>query len=284
VGAVITTVISTALLFLQSRRRQRTFERVVTGLLAVVTVGFLAGLVVSPPDPAQAVAGLVPRLQGVDSALLAVGMLGATVMPHAIYLHSALIRDRHGRADPDCAEPMLRTIRTDVGLAMAVAGTVNVGMLLLAASTLFGLQVDGLQAAHQAIGDQLGPVIATLFALALLASGLASTSVGGYAGAVIMDGLLHRRIPILWRRVLTAVPALILLGVGLDPTRMLIISQVILSFGIPFALVPLVRIAADRQLMHLVPTRQATVTVAWLVIGVVSALNLILIGLTVASL
>ncbi len=283
-GAVITTVVSTALLFLQSRRRQRTFERVVTGLLAVVTVGFLAGLVVSPPDAAAAAAGLVPRLQGVDSALLAVGMLGATVMPHAIYLHSALIRDRHGRADPDCAEPMLRTIRTDVGLAMAVAGTVNVGMLLLAASTLFGLQVDGLQAAHQAVGDQLGVVIATLFALALLASGLASTSVGGYAGAVIMDGLLHRRIPILWRRVLTAVPALILLGVGLDPTRMLIISQVILSFGIPFALVPLVRIAADRQLMHLVPTRRATVTVAWLVIGVVSALNLILIGLTVTSL
>jgi manganese transport protein len=282
-GAVITTAVSTALLFLQSRRRQRTFERVVTGLLAVVTVGFLAGLVVSPPDAAAAAAGLVPRLQGVDSALLAVGMLGATVMPHAIYLHSALIRDRHGRADPDCAEPMLRTIRTDVGLAMAIAGTVNVGMLLLAASTLFGLQVNGLEAAHQAVGDQLGVVIATLFGLALLASGLASTSVGGYAGAVIMDGLLHRRIPILWRRVLTAVPALILLGVGLDPTRMLIISQVILSFGIPFALVPLVRIAADRQLMHLVPTRRATVAVAWLVIGVVSALNLILIGLTVTS-
>ena len=218
-----------------------------------------------------------------DSALLAVGMLGATVMPHAIYLHSALIRDRHGRADPDCAAPMLRAIRTDVGLAMAVAGTVNVGMLLLAASTLFGLQVDGLQAAHLAVGDQLGPVIATLFALALLASGLASTSVGGYAGAVIMDGLLHRRIPILWRRVLTAVPALVLLGLELEPTRLLIISQVILSFGIPFALVPLVRIAADRQLMHLVPTRRSTLLVAWLVIGVVSTLNLILIGLTIIS-
>jgi manganese transport protein len=249
----------------------------------VVTVGFLAGLVVSPPDPADAAVGLIPRLQGVDSALLAVGMLGATVMPHAIYLHSALIRDRHGRADPDCAAPMLRTIRTDVGLAMAVAGTVNVGMLLLAASTLFGLQVDGLHAAHQSVGDQLGTGIATLFALALLASGLASTSVGGYAGAVIMDGLLRRRIPILWRRVLTAIPALILLGLGLEPTRLLIISQVILSFGIPFALVPLVRIAADQQLMHLVPTRRGTILVAWLVIGVVSTLNMILIGLTITS-
>jgi manganese transport protein len=282
-GALITTAVSTGLLFLQNTRSQQTFERVITGMLAIVTIGFLAGLVASPPDPAQAVAGLVPRLDGAESAILAVGMLGATVMPHAIYLHSALIRDRHGRADPDCAAPMLRSIRLDVGLAMLVAGTVNVGMLLLAASTLFGLNIDGLQAAHSAIGAELGPVLAGLFALALLASGLASTSVGGYAGAVIMDGLLHRRIPILWRRVLTAVPALILLALGLEPTRLLILSQVILSFGIPFALVPLVRIASDPDLMHLVPTRRATIGVAWLVIGVVTTLNVILIVLTVAE-
>jgi manganese transport protein len=161
-GALITTAVSTALLFLQNSRSQRTFERVITGMLAIVTVGFLAGLVASPPDPAQAIAGLVPKLSGTESAVLAVGMLGATVMPHAIYLHSALIRDRHGRADPDCAAPMLRTIRLDVGLAMLVAGTVNVGMLLLAASTLFGLHVDGLQAAHSAIGAELGPLLAGL--------------------------------------------------------------------------------------------------------------------------
>ena len=129
----------------------------------------------------------------------------------------------------------------------------------------------------------MGPLIALLFALALLASGLASTSVGGYAGSVIMDGLLRRRIPIIWRRVLTAVPALILLGLGLEPTRLLILSQVILSFGIPFALVPLVRIASDPKLMHLVPTKRATIGVAWLVIGVVSLLNVILIVLTVAG-
>ena len=283
-GALITTAVSTALLFLQNSRSQRTFERVITGMLAIVTVGFLAGLVASPPDPAQAIAGLVPKLSGTESAVLAVGMLGATVMPHAIYLHSALIRDRHGRADPDCAAPMLRTIRLDVGLAMLVAGTVNVGMLLLAASTLFGLHVDGLQAAHSAIGAELGPLLAGLFALALLASGLASTSVGGYAGSVIMDGLLRRRIPIIWRRLLTAVPALILLGLGLEPTRLLILSQVILSFGIPFALVPLVRIAADPELMRMVPTRRATIGVAWLVIGIVTTLNLILIVLTVRGL
>jgi manganese transport protein len=278
-GAVITTAVSTALLVVQNRRSQRTFERVITGLLAIVFVGFLSGLVISPPDPAAAVRGLVPRLAGAESALLAVGMLGATIMPHAVYLHSALVRDRHGKADPDCAVSTLGAIRLDVVSAMLVAGTVNVGMLLLAASTLFGLPVDGLQQAQAAVSATLGPVVATMFALGLLASGLASTSVGGYAGAVIMDGLLHRRIPLLARRLITAVPALVLLAAGLDPTRLLIISQVVLSFGIPFALVPLVRIAGDRSLMILAPSRRLTIVLAWVVVAVVVTFNAALIVL-----
>jgi manganese transport protein len=282
-GAVITTMVSTALLMLQNQRRQRTFERVITGMLIIVAVGFLAGLVISPPDPAEAAAGLMPRLAGAQSALLAVGMLGATVMPHAVYLHSALVRDRHGVADVGCALPVLKGIRADVTAAMMLAGSVNVGMLLLAAGTLPGLQIDGLRAAHAAIASQLGGWIGLVFALGLLASGLASTSVGGYAGAVIMDGLLQRRVPLLARRLVTAVPALILLAAGIEPTKALIISQVILSFGIPFALIPLVRIAGNASAMRLVPTRRATIAVAWLVIVVVSALNLILIALTVVA-
>ncbi|HYP45126.1 MAG TPA: Nramp family divalent metal transporter [Propionibacteriaceae bacterium] len=282
-GALITAVVSTAVLFIADRGGQRSFERVITAMLAVVTVGFLTGLVVSPPSAGPAMAGLVPRLAGADSALLAVGMLGATVMPHAVYLHSALVRDRHGKADATCARPVLQAIRADVVLAMVVAGTVNVGMLLLAASTLYGLDVDGLQSVHAALGGQLGGVVATLFALALLASGLASTSVGGYAGAVIMDGLLRRRIPIIWRRVITAVPALVLLGLGFDATRLLILSQVVLSFGIPFALVPLVRLARDPDLMRLVPTRRATVATAWVVVGVIVTLNAALVVLLVVS-
>lgn len=282
-GALITTAVSTALLLLQSRRRQRTFERVITGMLGVVTVGFLAGLVLGPPDPAALVGGLVPRLQGADSALLAVGMLGATVMPHAVYLHSALVTDRHGRADADSAVRVLDGVRLDVVLAMVLAGTVNIGMLLVAAANLFGVPVDGLPGAAAAIGDRLGDVIATLFGLALLASGLASTSVGGYAGSVIMAGLLRRRVPLLTRRLVTAVPAVVLLAVGLDPTRLLIGSQVVLSFGIPFALVPLVRIAADRELMRLVPTRRVVLVLAWVVVAVVVALNAGLIVLTLAG-
>ncbi|HEY9294251.1 MAG TPA: Nramp family divalent metal transporter [Microlunatus sp.] len=281
VGALITTGVSTALLVLQDRTRQREFERVITGLLAVVTLGFLAGLVIQPPDPAAAIAGLRPRLAGTESARLAVGMLGATVMPHVVYLHSALVRDRYGRVDPDRIPAMIRTTRTDVTLAMIVAGAVNVGMLLLAASALFGLPgVDSLEGAHQALGDQLGAAIGLLFALALLASGLASTSVGGYAGAVIMDGLLRRRVPILARRLITAVPALILLGLGLDATQMLIWSQVMLSFGIPFALIPLVRIVQDRRLMGVAPTGRLTIIIAWLVVALVITLNLLLLVLT----
>ena len=281
-GAVVTAGVSTALLYVQ-RYGQPSFEKLITGLLGVVTVGFLAGLFVDPPDVGDAAAGLVPRLAGTDSALLAVGMLGATVMPHAVYLHSALVRDRHGRADAHCARPVLGAIKADVALAMVVAGSVNIGMLLLSGSALFGLQLEGLTEVHAAIGVSLGELVAVLFALALLASGLASTSVGGYAGAVIMEGLLHRRIPLLWRRLVTAIPALVLLGLGADPTRLLILSQVVLSFGIPFALVPLVRLARDPRLMALVPTRRATLAVAWAVVAAIVTLNALLIVLLVVA-
>ncbi|HSU34537.1 MAG TPA: Nramp family divalent metal transporter [Propionibacteriaceae bacterium] len=278
-GAVITVAVSMGLLAVQSQRGQKPFERVITGMLAIVTIGFLAGLIVSPPDAEGALRGLQPRLAGVDSALLAVGMLGATVMPHAVYLHSALVRDRHGKADATRVTGVLGAIRLDVVLAMVLAGSVNISMLLLSASALFGLNLEGLTEVHAAITDNLGNVIGTLFALALLASGLASTSVGGYAGAVIMAGLLHRRIPLMARRILTAVPALGLLIWGLDPTRLLIWSQVILSFGIPFALIPLVRIARDKKLMALAPTRRTTVALAWLIAVLIIALNTVLLVL-----
>ena len=278
-GAVITVAVSMGLLAVQSQRGQKPFERVITGMLAIVTIGFLAGLIVSPPDAEGALRGLQPRLAGVDSALLAVGMLGATVMPHAVYLHSALVRDRHGKADAQRVTGVLGAIRLDVVLAMVLAGSVNISMLLLSASALFGLNLEGLTEVHAAIADNLGTVIGTLFALALLASGLASTSVGGYAGAVIMAGLLRRRIPLMARRILTAVPALGLLIWGLDPTRLLIWSQVILSFGIPFALIPLVRIARDKTLMALAPTRRTTVALAWLIAVLIIALNTVLLVL-----
>ncbi|MFI7191689.1 Nramp family divalent metal transporter [Nocardia nova] len=283
-GGVITGVVSMALLTVQNRRGQQPFERVIIGLLAVIAIGFLAGVVISPPSPSGVAGGLVPRFDGAQSVLLAAAMIGATVMPHAIYLHSGLTRDRHGCTEPGPRRSrLLRATRMDVGLAMIIAGAVNLAMLLMAAATLGGRDVDSIESAHAAVREVLGPWAALLLAVALLASGLASTSVGAYAGAMIMDGLLRRKVPLLLRRVVTLIPALLILAAGVDPTRALIVSQVVLSFGIPFALIPLVRFTGDRSLMGADANHRATTVAAWLIAAVISALNLLLIYLTVAG-
>ena len=196
IGGVITGSVSMVLLLVQDRRGQQPFERVIIGLLAVIAIGFLTSTVVAPPPPGAVVGGLLPRFDGTESVLIAAAMLGATVMPHAVYLHSGLVRDRHGhQPEGPVRSRLLRVTKIDVGLAMLLAGAVNLSMLLVAATTLRGREgVDSIDGAHAAVADTLGQVVALLFALGLLASGLASTSVGAYAGAMIMDGLLQRRI------------------------------------------------------------------------------------------
>jgi len=281
-GGVITGVVSLALLMIGDLRGQRVFERVITGLLLIITIGFLASLVVNPPPAAAVADGLIPRFDGVDSVLLATAMLGATVMPHAVYLHSGLARDRHGHppAGPDRAR-LLRVTRWDVGIAMLVAGTVNLALLLVAATNLRGKEgTDTIDGAHAAVSEALGPGVALFFAIALLASGLASTSVGAYAGAMIMQGLLRKKFPLLVRRLVTLVPALLVLASGVDPTRALVLSQVVLSFGIPFALVPLVRLTGNRVLMGADVNRSVTSALAWLVAALITMLNVALIYLT----
>jgi manganese transport protein len=282
VGGIIVGVISMALLAMQSRYGQRPFEFVVMGLLAIITVGFLAGLIVNPPDGGAIIGGLVPRFAGTDSVLLAASMLGATVMPHAIYVHSALARDRHGIAEgAGETARILRATKWDVVIALGIAGLVNIGMLLLAAVNLRNVAgTDTIQGADAAISVALGPGIALIFAIGLLASSLASTSVGSYAGATIMAGLLKRRIPIFVRRVVTLIPALLILGLSVDPTLALVLSQVLLSFGIPFALIPLARLTSDRALMGVsVNNRFMRIALGTIVVLVVS-LNVALIILT----
>ena len=280
-GAVITGAVSLFLLAVQNRRGQRPFERVITGLLLVIAVGFLAGLFVSPPSASGVAGGLVPEFSGAESVLIAAAMLGATVMPHAVYLHSGLARDRHGKPEPQQRGRLLRSTRFDVGLAMLLAGTVNLGMLLLAATNLQGVSgVDSIAGAHSAVASALGPAIALLFAIGLLASGLASTSVGAYAGAMIMQGLLRKRIPLLLRRLVTLLPALAVVASGVDPSRALVVSQVVLSFGIPFALVPLVRMTSDRALMGPETNHRITTALAWLIAAVIITLNMTLLYLT----
>jgi manganese transport protein len=285
VGGIITGAISMLLLSIRDRRGQLLFERVITGLLLIIAVGFAASFFVATPPPEAVVGGLVPRFRGTESVLLAAAILGATVMPHAVYLHSSLVLDRHGHPEPGHDRRwLLRVTRVDVVLAMAVAGMVNAAMLLVAAINLEGnkesASIDG---AYTAIHNTLGPTIALLFAIGLLASGLASSSVGAYAGAMIMQGLLHLSVPMLVRRLVTLCPAVAILALGLDPTRALVLSQVVLSFGIPFAVLPLVRLTSNRELMGRDVNHPVTTVVGWAVAILISALNVVLIYLTVAG-
>ncbi|MFZ4892835.1 Nramp family divalent metal transporter [Plantibacter sp. Mn2098] len=282
-GGVIVGIASMVLLAVQSRHGQRSFEIVILSLLGVIAVGFLAGLFVSPVDWGDASGGLVPRFDGPQTVLLAASMLGATVMPHAIYLHSALSRDRHGaQTETSVVKRLIVATRWDVAAALVIAGAVNIAMLLLAAASLSGVQgTDSIEGAHAAITAALGPVIGGIFAVGLLASGLASTSVGSYAGAAIMGGLLKVRIPLMTRRVITLIPALVILSLGIDPTLALVLSQVFLSLGIPFALIPLVRLTGSRTVMGVHVDALVTRVIAWAVVVLIVALNLALIYLTV---
>jgi manganese transport protein len=283
VGGIIVGVASTALLAVQSRRSQRTFEFVVMGLLLIITIGFVSGLFFTDVSWGEAAAGVLPRFAGADSVLIAASMLGATVMPHAIYVHSALARDRYG-ARPSDLRRLLRATRWDVVASMFVAGGVNIAMLLLAAASLQGVGgTDTIEGAQAAIATALGPGVGVLFGVGLLASGLASTSVGCYAGASIMAGLLHVRIPLIIRRVLTLVPALVILASGMDPTWALVLSQVLLSLGIPFALTPLVWLTGRRTVMGTFVNSVAMQIVAWLVLTLIVALNVLLVWLTLSG-
>jgi manganese transport protein len=284
-GGIITGAVSLLLLRVQDQRGQRIFERVITGLLLVIAIGFTASFFVATPPPGDVLGGLVPRFLGNESVLLAAAILGATVMPHAVYLHSGLARDRHGHPEPGSERRrLLRITRLDVGLAMVVAGAVNVAMLLVAALNMRGRgDISSIEMAYAAVHDTVSPLIATLFAIGLLASGLASASVGAYAGAMIMQGLLHRSVPMVLRRTVTLAPALVILAVGLDPTRTLVLSQVVLSFGIPFALIPLVRLTSDRALMGADTNHRVTTGVGWVIGTLISVLNVVLICLTVSA-
>jgi manganese transport protein len=284
-GGLIVGLASMVLLTLQSHRSQRSFELVIITLLGVILVGFVSGLFFTEADPAALLSGIVPRFAGTDSVLLATSMLGATVMPHVIYLHSALVRDRHGvSAEPARQRELLKATRLDVGAALLIAGAINIAMLLLAAAALRGVDgTDSIEGAHAAIVAALGGGVGVVFAVGLLASGLASTSVGTYAGSAIMGGLLKVRIPLLVRRVVTLVPALVVLALGFDPTQALVLSQVVLSFGIPFALVPLVALASPKSLMGEFANAPWLRVAGWTSTAAIVAINVLLIVLVIVG-
>jgi manganese transport protein len=278
-AGVMTAIVSFAVLSLQ-RRGHRRFEVVIAGMLGVVLLGFLYDTLRIGFEPGAAAAGLVPGFEGTDSVLLATGILGATVMPHVIYLHSALMQNRVPVTSDDDRRRVLRFQRWDVAIAMTLAGLANMAMLIVAAS-LFHEQgltgVESLEDAHAGFGELVGGGAALAFALALLASGLASSSVGTLAGQVVMQGFIARTIPIVLRRLVTMAPALIVLAVGVNPTKALVISQVVLSFGNPFALVPLLLLTRRRDVMGVLVNRRVTTVAAAIVAVAIIALNMFLL-------
>lgn len=282
VGAVITAAVAMLILRIGDRHGQGALERVIMGFLVLIAVGFMAGLFIDPPAAAPLAEGLIPSFEGAESILLASGIIGATVMPHVIYLHSSLTTTRLGsRGEGRSVRELLAATRTDVTLALILAGMLNLSLLVVAATSLEGLPgTDTLQGVHEVVKSELGVGVALLFAVALLGSGLASTSVGSAAGAEVMHGLLGVRLPLMVRRVVTLIPALVVLGLGAEPSRALVVSQVVLSIGIPFALIPLVVLTARRGVMGEHVNRHGTTIAACVVAAIVIALNVSLLWLT----
>src|ERR687887_272978 len=279
-AALITGATAFAVLGLQ-RCGFRPFEATIAALVGFIGVCYLGEIFkAKPPLGTVAHHAVVPQFAGGESVLLAVGILGATVMPHVIYLHSALLQDRVLPRTDDERRRLFRFTRVDVMIAMSIAGLINVAMLVVAASTFYksGLtNVESLETAHKTLTGLLGGHSSTLFALALLGSGLSSSTVGTLAGQVVMQGFIRRRIPVTLRRLVTMFPALIVIGLGLDPSRTLVISQVVLSFGIPFALIPLVIFTSKRSIMGPLVNHRATTIVATLIASLISALNVFLL-------
>jgi manganese transport protein len=278
-GGLVTGGVAFALLALQTRGDRR-FIGAVTALFAVILVAFLVMVLRVRIDPAGVAAGLVPRFHGAESLVLATGILGATVMPHAIYLHSALVPSTTTATTVAQRRRALSAQRVDVTAAMGLAGLVNAAMLIVAAALFAGsglADTDTLAGAHAGFATALDGTAAAVFALALLASGFASASVGTYAGQVVLAGFLRRRIPLFTRRALTLLPALAVLALGVEPTWALVVSQVVLSFGIPFALVPLLLLTRRRDVMGELVNRRRTTLLGGAVAAVIVTLNAVLL-------
>ena len=279
-AGLITGVIAFAILGLQTRGVRR-FEIAITALLGIIFAGFLYETLRVGPTVHGSLGGLIPGLHGSGSLYLAVGIIGATVMPHAIYLHSALTNGRMPVRNDAERRRVLRFERLDVVIALGLAGLVNMAMLAVAAKLFHTPALHGLstlQEAHAQIGNLVGGGAALAFAVALLASGASSSSVGTYSGQVVMSGFVNIRLPLLARRAVTMLPALAVLAAGVSPTSALVLSQVVLSFGIPFALIPLVMLTSRRDVMGSHANSRPVALAAWGCAGVITALNVFLIA------
>jgi manganese transport protein len=280
IAGLVTAVITFLILGLE-RYGFRSLEVVITVLVAVVALSYLLETFLDKPHwPTVFFHAVIPQFSGTESVLLATGILGATVMPHVIYLHSALTQDRVVTRHPEQQRKLFRYELIDIFIAMGLAGLINMAMLIMAASTFFnaGLtEIGTIEEAHRTLEPLLGSAASWIFAVSLLASGLSSSSVGTMAGQVIMQGFLHFHIPAWIRRLVTMFPSLIVIFIGFDPTRTLVISQVVLSFGLPFAIIPLIMFTSRRDIMGPLVNRKITNVAASLAAMLIIALNLFLL-------
>ncbi len=275
VAGFITAAIAFAILELQ-RRGFRSFEIAIAALLGIVFAGFLYQTLRIGPSASASLRGLIPSLGSSSQLYLAVGIVGATVMPHVIYLHSALTKGRMPAHNDAERRRVLRFERLDVLIALSLAGLINLAMLAAAAKLFHVSGLSGLstiEGAHHQLGRLVGGGAALAFAVALLASGASSSSVGTYAGQVVMAGFIGVRIPVYVRRGVTMLPALVILAIGVSPTSALVLSQVVLSFGIPFAVIPLVVLTGRRDVMGAQVNRRVISIFAYAVAALVTAMN-----------
>jgi manganese transport protein len=286
VAGVLTAIVTFIILALQSRGI-RPIEAVIGALVGVIAVCYLIEMVIGTPDWGMiGLHAFVPQFSDSESIFLAVGILGATVMPHVIFLHSSLTQDRIRPANEMQAKRLLKFEIIDVAIAMGLAGLINAAMLIMAASTFHATgnsDIGSIEQAHQTLTPLLGGASSTVFAIALLASGLSSATVGTMAGQVVMQGFLKRSIPLWVRRGVTMIPALAVIAIGFEPTATLVISQVVLSFGIPFALIPLAIFTSRRKLMGGLVNRPLTKIAVSLVAALIVGLNMYLLYSTLTG-
>ncbi|MBO2536705.1 Nramp family divalent metal transporter [Rummeliibacillus suwonensis] len=277
-AALITAVCSFAILELQ-RRGVRPFEAGISGMVMMVVLAFAFQTFLAHPDASAIAAGFIPKFDDVNSILLATGILGATVMPHAIYLHSSLTQHRIVGKNDEEKRKIFKFEFIDIMIAMIIAGAINMSMLIIAAAVFHskGMNVEDLDVAFQSLHDMVSPTAAILFGLGLLIAGLASSSVGTLSGDIVMQGFIKKRIPIYLRRAITMIPPLLIIAFGANATKALVWSQVILSFGIAFALIPLIMFTSNKKIMGGLVNHKLTTILGWIVAAIVVALNIYLL-------
>jgi manganese transport protein len=274
-GAIVIGAVAFLILSLAKHERVGIFIAVVVGLMAVTIIGFVSSLFTSQIDAAALALGLVPQISERAELFLALGILGATIMPHAIYVHSALTAERFGKTKEEEKRRLLKWTKLDVSVAMAIAGIANIGILLVGAVTVAGdVEEVTIDSAVAHISESHGAIFGTMFAIGLLASSLASSAVGGYAGASVMSGLTKLKISAQTRRLISIVPSVLILAMVPDSTAVLVISQIALAFGLPLALAPLVWLTSQRKVMGALVNRLGTKIVAFALLAALIGLNL----------